>query len=147
MNAQAQLRIVTRYGVWFAAAGVAILLLAGFLVSNYQDRLFRAQRLREVTVQSQILAASVTAPVAFDDVETAREYVDALRVNPDIEAIGVYDSKNTLFAGFSRDPDHPAPRVLRRGPTGIAGGRVTVSVPIRQGTLALAHAVTGGERR
>ncbi len=65
MSAQSQFRLITRYGAIFALAGVAILLVAGFFVSAYQDRLFQAQRLREVTVQAQILAASVTAPVAF----------------------------------------------------------------------------------
>ena len=135
MTAQSQFRLITRYGAWFALIGVGVLLIAGFFVSTFQDRLFEAQRLREVTVQAQILAASVTAPVAFGDVATAREYVDALRINPEVEAIGVYDSQGRLFADFSEDPAHPVPPTLARLPH--PDERLTVFMPIRQASLAL----------
>jgi len=137
MTAQSQFRLVTRYGVWFALIGVGVLLLAGFFVSTFQDRLFEAQRLREVTVQAQILAASVTAPVAFGDVATAREYVDALRINPEVETIGVYDSHDRLFAGFSEDPARPVPPTLARARSLHPDERLTVFMPIRQASLAL----------
>ena len=137
MTPQAQIRLIARYGAWFALAGVAVLLIAGFFVSTYQDRLFQAQRLREVTVQGQILAASVTAPVAFGDVATAREYVDALRINPEIEAIGVYDSREHLFAGFSQAPSRPVPQTLAQARSRPLSGRLTVFMPIRQASLGL----------
>jgi len=137
MNTRSQVNLISRYGAIFALVGVAILLIAGFFVSTYQDRLFQAQRLREVTVQAQILAASITAPVAFNDVATAREYVDALRINPEIDAIGVYDTNNRLFAGFTRNPAHPVAASLTRAQADRNGGRLRVFVPVRQGALPL----------
>ncbi|MEJ0043252.1 MAG: CHASE sensor domain-containing protein [Rhizomicrobium sp.] len=137
MTAQSQLRLLTRYGAYFALAGVAILLVAGFFVSTYQDRLFQTQRAREVTVQAQILAASVTAPVAFGDVAAAREYVNALRVNPEIVAVGVYDTKDRLFAGFSEEAADPVPATLQRARAPLRNDRIQVFMPIRQASLAL----------
>jgi signal transduction histidine kinase len=134
MSPQSQLRVVTRYGAYFALAGVAILLVAGFFISNYQDYLFRTQRLGEINAQSNILAASVTAPVAFNDVEAAREYVSALATNPQIEAAAVYDTRGKMFAGFSR-ARRPLPHTLKEA-QGRDGG-LTVFTPIRQGSLAL----------
>ncbi|HWD25868.1 MAG TPA: ATP-binding protein [Rhizomicrobium sp.] len=134
MSPRSELRVVTRYGAYFALAGVAILLVAGFFVSNYQDYLFRTQREGEITAQGSILAASVTAPVAFNDVETAREYVSALATNPEIEAAGIYDMRGTLFAGFNR-ARLPLPHTLKEAQA--RDGRLTVFTPIRQGALAL----------
>jgi len=134
MSPQSQLQVVTRYGAYFALAGVAILLVAGFFISNYQDYLFRTQRLGEVSAQSSILAASVTAALAFNDVETAREYVSALASNPEIEAAAVYDTRGAMFAGFSR-AHGPLPHTLKAARA--RNGGLTVFTPIRQGSLAL----------
>ena len=57
--------------------------------------------------QAQILAASVTAAVVFDDHNAAQEYVDALRVNPELEGAGIYGARGQLIAGFARG-DAPA---------------------------------------
>ena len=137
MTALSQLRLITRYGAYFALAGVAILLLAGFFVSAYQDRLFQTQRVREVSVQAQILAASLTATVAFGDEPAAREYVNALRLNPEIVAVGVYDAKDALFAGFSEDRSRPVPTTLGAARAYRSADRIEVFVPIRQASLSL----------
>jgi len=137
MNTRSQVNLISRYGAIFALVGVAILLIAGFFVSTYQDRLFQAQRLREVTVQAQILAASITAPVAFGDAATAREYVSAFRVNPEIVAVGVYDAKDRLFAGFSEDAARAVPATLADAHALHRSERIYVFMPIRQASLLL----------
>ena len=48
--------------------------------------------MRETTAQAQILAATVTAALAFNDAKAAHEYVGALASNPDVEAAAVYDA-------------------------------------------------------
>jgi signal transduction histidine kinase len=88
------------------AAGVmALLLLAiGLAVVFQNEGAYRDQKLREARVQADILAASVTAALDFGDAATAQEAADALRVNPQINAAGIYTPERTLFAGYERRP-------------------------------------------
>lgn len=88
------------------AAGVmALLLLAiGLAVIFQNESAYREQKVRETTIQADILAASATAALDFGDAATAQEAVDALRVNPQIDAAGVYDREGKLFAGYDRRP-------------------------------------------
>lgn len=85
------------------ALGSALtLLLAGVVAGLYGERLYHSQKAREVGVQADILAATVSAAVVFDDTPAAQEYVDALRANPEIEAVGVYDENGMLVAGYQK---------------------------------------------
>ena len=74
-----------------AWAGAVGLLAAGVLLGAQAERAYRAQAVRQATVQADLLAASVTAALAFDDRPTMREYVDSLRVDPRIASAAVYD--------------------------------------------------------
>jgi signal transduction histidine kinase len=99
-------RLADRWRNVPAAAGfMALVLLAtGFgIIFQYQG-IYREQKVREVGVQAEILAASVIAALDFGDTATAREAVDALRVNPQIEAAGIYGADGRLFAGYQRIP-------------------------------------------
>jgi len=91
-----------------ALAAAAVLLAAGVLMAIYQEQLFSAQQVKSVREQAQILAASITAAVEFDDLNAAREYVDALKVNPELEAAAVYDGNGRLMVGFERAAHLPA---------------------------------------
>ena len=85
------------------ALGSALtLLLAGVIAGLYGERLYHAQKAREVGVQADILATTVSAAVLFNDPQAAQEYVNALRANPEIEAAGVYDETGALVAGYQR---------------------------------------------
>lgn len=72
-------------GLPMVAAMLAALLLlgTGILMARYEDQLYSAQQLKNVTEQAQVLAASVTAAVVFDDRRAAQEYINAVRVNPE----------------------------------------------------------------
>ena len=60
-----------------AAIGVAVgLLVVGLSMAVYNENLSKAEKLRDVTVQADILSGSVSAALAFDDTQLAREYVD-----------------------------------------------------------------------
>ena len=85
-----------------ALVAAAVLLLTGFGMGLYGEQLYRDQRGRDTRVQAGIIAASVSAALAFDDAQTTQEYLNALRANPDIEAAGVYDEAGALVAGYSR---------------------------------------------
>jgi signal transduction histidine kinase len=119
------------------ALGLAIaLVLAGLALAVYTERQGREQKVREVAVQADILAGSVAAALAFDDRKTAQEYVDALRVNREVEAAGVYDLQGQLVAGYARNgvklPDNIAGRPIR-----VEGARLAVTAVVAQDATRL----------
>jgi signal transduction histidine kinase/ActR/RegA family two-component response regulator len=94
----------------FALLAAVVLLVAGIVLGLVNEQARRGERLRELGVQADILSASVTAALAFDDRTAAQEYVDALQVNPQLRAAGVYQTQGPLFAGFGPavPPSRPA---------------------------------------
>jgi hypothetical protein len=85
-------RLADRWPNVPVAAGIMALLLLGIglAVIFQNESSYREQKLRETRIQAEILAASVTAALDFGDSAAAQESVDALRVNPQIEAAGIY---------------------------------------------------------
>ena len=116
-------RLVLAFAIALVAAGLALTL--------YSEQLSREQKIREVSVQADILAGSVSAALAFDDRQAAKEYVDALRVNREIEAAGVYDLRGALTAGFVRDHAR-LPRDIQLRPPRIDGPHLAVTTPVTQ---------------
>lgn len=77
------------------------LVVMGLGMAFLNERLVRGEQIRQATVQADILAGSVSAALAFDDSKLAQEYVDALRVNPEVEAAGVYGLDGRLVAAYA----------------------------------------------
>jgi PAS domain S-box-containing protein len=123
----------------FTVAVAAALLLAGLAMALVNEQQFRTQKLREVSVQAEILAGSVAGALAFDDRNAAREYAGALRANHDVEAVGVYDGDGRLAAGYAR-PGSELPPVNKVGPPVFDGAHLTVTVPVVQGSTRLGSA-------
>lgn len=120
------------FGAFTLAAALA-LVATGLLMGLYNERAYRVQNVQAVEVQAQILAASVTAALAFEDHETAREYVEALSANPEVEAAGVYDTQGRLLAGYARGGAKPPPPVAAPHPNGANGRHIVVTTQVRQG--------------
>ncbi|HEX6859589.1 MAG TPA: ATP-binding protein [Caulobacteraceae bacterium] len=115
-----------------AIGGALLLTLAGLGAALYGEQLYRAQKVREVTVQAQILAATVSAAVAFDDAPAAQEYVNALRANPEVEAAGVYRDTGRLMAGYGR-ASAPLPLQLTTAPDPFfEKGHLVVTTPVTE---------------
>jgi signal transduction histidine kinase/CheY-like chemotaxis protein len=118
---------------------IALFLLAAALVLAWQwERQQNAEQFRQASVQAAILAGSVSGALAFDDAITAGEYVDALRLDRQVQAAGVYGAEGDLVAGFGRNGERVPARVAAQDPY-VEDGRLTVVVPVRQGNLALGH--------
>jgi signal transduction histidine kinase len=119
-----------------AVSAAVLLLLAGALATAYQYRAAHIEHRRQLTVQATILAASVTAAIAFNDRSTAQEYVDALALDPRLDSAAVYNERRQLVASFQRKGS--APIVDRRG-TGAPWpeDHLLVEVPARQGSTAV----------
>ena len=133
-----------RPNVPIAAGAMALLLLAiGLAVIFQNDVTYREQKLKETQIQAEILAASVTAALDFGDTATAQESVDALRVNPEIDAAGVYTRHGALFAGYERWAG-----ALPRTASATANGSniVTALVPVVRGGERIGSVYLGAMR-
>ena len=134
------LRMLRRLNLWRATPAIALsvaaaVLAAGLCIALYTERAYTEQKAKEATVQGRILASAVSAALAFDDPAAAREYVTALRVNPEIMQAAVYDAAGALFASFSRVGELPG-----RLPDAAAPAqdeRLTVLAPVIEGTTPL----------
>jgi signal transduction histidine kinase len=125
------------FAPWIALVGALILLPAGVVMALYEDHLYETQRLDQTREQAEILAASVSAAVSFGDRKAADEYVEPLRVNPGIAAVGVYAKNGPLLAGFAREGSLPPPAFLKATPPTRHGDRIVVTVPVVQQSTAL----------
>ena len=88
--------------------GVIVLLVAGILAALYGQYTYSSQRRTAAQEQADILAASVPAAVAFGDRAAAEEYVRPMRINPDIDAVGIYTLRGHLMTGFAKQSPLPA---------------------------------------
>ena len=113
-----------------ALTAAVVLLVAGIVASMYQDRLFRAQRAHELTVQGEIVAANVTAALVFGDVKAVQEHVAALGIDPAVAAAAVYDSGGNRIASFVRLNAEPLPGSLRDAPLNASSPTLLVNVPV-----------------
>ena len=119
-----------------AMTAAVVLLAAGAAMAVYEDNLYKQQKIKDVGVQAQILAASVTAALVFNDEMAAREYVEALAANPELEAAAVYSAGGKLVASYSRGAPPPATVVFVR-PAQFNSNHLSVVVPVMQGTQQL----------
>ncbi|HWA89828.1 MAG TPA: CHASE sensor domain-containing protein [Rhizomicrobium sp.] len=126
-----------------ALAAAALIGLFGILGSVYEDQLYRAQKLDELSIQAEILASSVSAALAFNDNATAQQYANALAANPQLDMALIYDNQGRVVARFVRagiDPRPPAHRA-----TGISGNHVSVVLPVAERGERLGSVYLDGE--
>jgi signal transduction histidine kinase len=113
---------------------VALLLLAGLGTIALNEAAYRDLQAQETRVQAEILSASVTAALDFDDARAAQESVDAVRVNRQVRTVGIYDGNGRLLAGYGRDGGTPPPRNDLRPP------------PVGNAILSMVPVTSSGER-
>lgn len=120
-----------------AAIAIAVALLVASLgLALRNEDLARAVKVRQAVVQANILAGSVAAPLAFDDDDVAREYVSALRANPEIRAAAAYRSDGSFAVGFARD-GVASPQKNRLAPPAVSSQSIVVTAPVVQGGVRL----------
>jgi signal transduction histidine kinase len=124
-----------RFTPAIAVAIAVTLVVTGVLFAVRSEREHVARRTREVTVQAQILASTVSAALAFNDRAAAEEYVTALRENPEMLNAAIYDAGGRLFAEFSRAA--PAPAHAPGGTLDPNDEYIAVLAPITQNRATL----------
>src|SRR6202034_192872 len=95
-------QLVERVRPFLVIASIAALIVAGVIVAIYSERQHNAQVAEAANVQAHILADPVTAALSFDDRAALREYVGALKADAEVDAVGVYDQRGRLVAGYTR---------------------------------------------
>jgi signal transduction histidine kinase len=113
-------------------ASVVALLAIGTLLAGQAEIGYRSQARRQAEVQADILAASVSAALAFDDREAMREYLEGLRVNPAVAAAVIYNASGQAVVVFHRQGLPLPPARLQGLGSRFADGHVTVTRPVAE---------------
>ncbi|MGD9536007.1 MAG: ATP-binding protein [Alphaproteobacteria bacterium] len=113
------------------------LVLGGVAMAVLNERAYSNQKANEVEVQARILAATVTAALVFDDHDAAQEYVNALRVNPEIQAAAVYGKGGALIATYTRTSEEPPPEASPVHDTYFEEDHLVLAAPVIQAGTAL----------
>jgi len=122
---------------WVTGALAILLIGISLLLAWQSERAAIADQTRQIRVQSQMLASGVASSLAFDDARTTREYLDAFKLNRNIQAAGVYDEGGHLIAGFGVAGAPPGQ--VRSEQLTIAGRQLVAVEPVRQANLFLGY--------
>ncbi len=117
--------------VSISLAGLIIASLALALVAEQHHV---AQERQAAHVQAQVLADAISGALAFNDDDAISQYTTALRENPDILAVGVYDDKGSLVARYG---PQTVPSRLEDAVGAPPQGGFAVHTPVIQGGLKL----------
>jgi len=128
-----------------ALAAAALVSVAGVFGSLYEDQLYRTQKVDELGTQAKILAASVTAALAFNDSRAAQQYTNAMAENPQLDVAVIYDTQGRIVARYSRPGmDFPLPKHVPAAAV-TEGNHVSVVAPVVESGQRLGSVYLGGE--
>jgi len=132
MNPRAPWNRPDRQLVNIAWAAALALLAIGILLAGRAELAYRGQAQRQAEVQADILAASVSAALAFDDRTAMREYVDALRVNRALAAAAIYNASGQAVVVFHRAGAAPPPAHIDALSSRFSDRHATVTRPVAE---------------
>ncbi len=84
------------------ATSAIALLMAGFAFAGAQLLNFWRERPERLAIQAEIIGATSTAALAFNDSDAAAEALRALRFEPSITAARIYDSDGQVVAAYEQ---------------------------------------------
>ena len=113
----------------------AVMLTASAAYCVYDFLAYRQQTLRNLATLNGAIAANVTASLAFENADDARETLTAFKTEPHVRAALLYNQKGSLFAAY------PA------GATGTAGVSHQDGYRFEQGFLVGVEPVVENGRR
>ncbi|HEY3888718.1 MAG TPA: ATP-binding protein [Caulobacteraceae bacterium] len=128
-------RVSDRLRWLFVLASAIVLVAASLAVALYDESQYRLRTTEAANAQAGVLAGTVTAALAFGDHEALQEYVNALRANNDVDAVGVFDDQGRRVASFSRS--HISDQLAQVRTPAAAPGQVIVFAPVAQGGVRL----------
>lgn len=81
---------------------LAALLVALVAIISYDLRAYHRGWISDIDTQAELLGQTTASAIAFDDPKTGEEYVELLRLRPQIQAAAIYTAKGALFASYTR---------------------------------------------
>jgi signal transduction histidine kinase len=134
--------------VLFIWLGAVILVAASIALAFREEYTHQSAALQQAEAQTDVLAGSVSAALAFDDEAAMRQYLGALMRNPQVAAAGIYGPHGRQVAILTRRGADPAPATLLTDETRRVDGRIIVARPVieqgqRLGTVYLQTAPEG----
>ncbi|MDB5494879.1 MAG: sensor histidine kinase [Phenylobacterium sp.] len=106
---------------WISAV---VLVAASAALGLRAEVAFRRDLTSQTNAQADILASSLTAALAFDDLLAMEQYVQALRANPRLSAAAVYDAQGRELVGLHLRHMRPPPITIGPVRTEWTDGRV-----------------------
>jgi signal transduction histidine kinase len=120
-----------------ALIAAALIVIAGGAIALYEDNTYRTEKAEEIRIQGEILSSSVEAALVFNDNSAAQDYVNAMRANPELEAVGVYTRSGTRFAAFVRANAAKLPASVTPASAYFAENRIFIVLPVKQKTTTI----------
>ncbi len=97
------LSLVSRHRSLIVGLSLLVLIGASIALAVYTESRHQTQVRQAATVQARVLADSVTAALAFDEINEVGRYTTALRANSDIEVVAVFDEAGRLVAHYGNE--------------------------------------------
>ena len=114
--------------------GALVLLLAAAGLAIREEVVHRTEALHEAVAQTDVLAGSVSAALAFDDEAAMRQELSALMRNPQVAAAAIYGPDGRQLALLPRPGADLAPvRVVAAGVRHVDGRDVVTETVSEQG--------------
>ena len=112
--------------------GAVMLVSASMALALREEYAYRAVALQQAEAQSDVLAGSVSAALAFNDEAAMRQYLSALMRNPQVAAAGIYGPRGGPLVVLARKGADAAPASLIAAGARRGDGRVFVARPIAE---------------
>ena len=79
---------------------LCVLIVASLLLAVSAETRHAARERQAALVEAQVLADAVAGALAFNDQDAISQYASALRKDPDVVAVAVYDDRGSLVARY-----------------------------------------------
>jgi serine phosphatase RsbU (regulator of sigma subunit)/uncharacterized membrane protein affecting hemolysin expression len=126
----------------FMLTSLVALLITMAALALYDRETFKQKMLADLTALGGVVGENSVSPLVFNDRETARSVLGALRAQPHVLGAFLFDNDGHLFASYTTQNGPKAPDTVPRDgskidPTGISVVRPVFFNGVRTGTLWL----------
>ena len=135
-------RLIDHRRSLIVSLSLAVLIVASLVLAISAEGRHVANERQAALVQAQVLADAVSGALAFNDQDAISQYALALREDPDVVAVGVYDDKGSLVARYGSQtvPSRLEDAVRAQPAKGLAVDTPVIQRGLRLGTVYIREA-------
>jgi len=86
-------------------SAIVAIVLSSMAIFVYTLEKERVHSVNNLVQLAEILAENLTAPIEFDDAMSAKNLLESLKLNQNIQGAYLFKEKNTLFASYENDKE------------------------------------------